>query len=117
MVTIPFARWRPDAANLNSQYAQEVLNVLMSATGYIPFPKLVPFSEVLSGTPTGGFSARNVAGEIVIFIGTTDKLWMLNGTTLGWDHVSRLAADTILTGDFAADTNWTKQAGVTISAG
>jgi hypothetical protein len=91
MPTVPFARWRPDVANLNSAYASEVLNVLLAADDYIPFPKLAPFSNAVSGTVTGGFSARNAAGQIVIFVGTTTKLYKLNGTTLSWDDVSRPA--------------------------
>jgi hypothetical protein len=91
MPTIPFARWRPDVANLNSQYASDVLNVLIAADDYIPFPKLSPFSAAVPGTVTGGFSARNAAGQIVVFVGTTNKLYKLNGTTLAWDDVSRPA--------------------------
>jgi hypothetical protein len=113
----PFARWRPDVSALNSDYAADIMNVLLSADGNIPFPKLAPFSSALSGTITGGFSARSASGTIVIFIGTTTKLYKLNGTTFGWDHVSKLGAETILTGDFAADVNWTKGAGWTIAAG
>src|SRR6185369_7671394 len=118
MPLVPFARWRPDAASLNSAFASDVQNVLLAADDYIPFPKLAPFSNAITGTVTGGFSARNSAGSIVIFVGTTDKLYKLNGTTLGWDPVSRLGSETILTGDFAADVNWTKgHASITISAG
>jgi hypothetical protein len=113
----PFARWRPDVSALNSDYAADIMNVLLSADGYIPFPKLAPFSSALSGTITGGFSARSASGSIVIFIGTTTKLYKLNGTTFGWDHVSKLGSDTALTGDFAADLNWTKGTNWTISAG
>jgi hypothetical protein len=113
----PFARWRPDVSALNSDYAADIMNVLLSADGNIPFPKLAPFSTAVSGTITGGFSARSASGTIVIFVGTTTKLYKLNGTTLGWDPVSKLGAETILTGDFAADVNWTKGAGWTISGG
>lgn len=91
MATIPFAHWRPDVANLNSQYSSEVRNVLLAATSMIPFPKLVPFSAALPTAPTGGFAARNSVGDIVIFAGEATKLRKLNGTTLVWDDVSRPA--------------------------
>jgi hypothetical protein len=117
MPTVPLARWRPDVAALNSQFASDVENVLCAATDYIPFPKLEPFSSAVPSQPTGAFSARNAAGQIVIFVGTADKIYQLNGTTLGWDNVSRLGTDSILTGTFAADTNWTKDTGWTISGG
>jgi hypothetical protein len=117
MATVPLARWRPDVAALNSQFASDVENVLCAATDYIPFPKLAPFSAALPDAPTGGFSARNSAGSIVIFVGTADKLYQLNGTTLEWDHVSKLATDQAINGTFAADVSWVKGAGVTIAAG
>lgn len=117
MPAVALARWRPDVANLNSSFASDVLNVLLAADDYIPFPKLAPFSLAVPGTPTGGFSARNAAGEIVIFVGTEDKIYQLNGTTLDWDHVSRLGATVISNGTFASDTVWAKGAGVTIAAG
>lgn len=117
MPTVPFAHWRPDVANLNSAFASEVINVLLAAGSYIPFPELVAFSQAAASQPTGGFSARDASGNVVIFIGTASKLYQLNATTLQWDHVSRLGSDTILTGNFSADLNWTKDAGCTIAAG
>lgn len=117
MAVVPFARWRPDLNNLNSQFASDVMNVLLSANDYIPFPKLVPFSLAVPAQPLGGFSGRNAAGQVVIFVGTATKLYKLNTTTLDWDHVSKLAANQIVNGTFAADTDWTKGAGWTIAAG
>jgi hypothetical protein len=118
MATVPLARWRPDVAALNSQFASDVVNVLCAATDYIPFPKLEPFSQAVPAQPTGAFSARNSTGQIVIFVGTASKIYQLNGTTLAWDHVSRLAADIAVNGTFATDTVWGKSgASVTISAG
>lgn len=91
MTVVPFARWRPDVANLNSQYASDVMNVLLAANSYIPFPKLVPFSQAVPAAPVGGFSGRNSAGQVVIFVGTATHLYKLNTTTLAWDDVSRPA--------------------------
>jgi hypothetical protein len=93
MATIPLARWRPDVAALNSAYASDVQNVLLAESDYIPFPTLVAFSNAVGATPTGGFSARNASGSIVIFVGTATKLYKLNGTTLNWDDVSRASND------------------------
>lgn len=117
MTVVPFASWRPDVANLNSQFASDVMNVLLAAGSYIPFPKLVPFSQAVPAQPIGGFSGRNAAGQIVIFVGTATKLYSLNTTTLAWDHVSKLAADQVVNGTFAADVSWAKAVGVTIAAG
>lgn len=117
MTAVPFARWRPDVATLNSQYAADVMNVLLAEQSYIPFPKLVPFSLAVPSEPFGGFSGRNSAGQVVIFVGTATKLYKLNTTTLDWDNVSKLAADTVTNGVFAVDANWTKGTNVTIAAG
>lgn len=91
MPVVPFARWRPDVANLNSQFAADVMNVLLAADSYIPFPKLVPFSLAVPAQPLGGFSGRNAAGQIVIFVGTAEDLYQLNTTTLDWDVVTQAA--------------------------
>lgn len=88
---VPYARWRPDVANLNSSFSPDVLNVLCSADGYIPFPKAAAFSNACAEAPVGGFTARNSAGQVVIFVGTATKLRMLNPTTLDWDDVSKTA--------------------------
>lgn len=117
MAFLPFARWRPDVANLNSTYTAHVLNVLMSATSYIPFPQLMPFSEPVPDTVVGGFTARNSAGQVKIFAGTADTLYKFDSTTLGWVPVSKLGVDLVTNGTFASDTGWTKDTGVTISAG
>lgn len=117
MPNIPLAYWRPDVANVNSTFAADVMNVLLASNSYIPFPKNVPFSLAVPAQPIMGFSARNAAGQVVIFVGTASKLYMLNTTTLNWDHVSKLAADQATNGTFAADVSWTKGTNVTISAG
>lgn len=117
MATVSFAEWRPDVAMLNSSYAADVLNVLCADGSYIPFPQLEVYSTAMASTPFGAFSARDSAGQIVIFAGTATKLYKLNTTTLEWDHVSRLAANQITNGTFDADTDWTKGTNVTIASG
>lgn len=89
MTVVPFGEWAPDIANLNAKVAENVLNVLCSANGYIPMPDLAPFSDALGETPTGGFTARDDSGQVTIFIGTLTKLWKLNNTTLAWDDISQ----------------------------
>lgn len=91
MPVVPFARWRPDVATLNSQYASDVMNVLLAEQSYIPFPQFVPFSQAVAAQPLGGFSGRNSAGQVVIFIGTATKLYMLNTATLAWTDISKPA--------------------------
>lgn len=91
MPLIPFARWRPDNATLNSPYASDVMNVLCAEASYIPFPKLDPFSSALAAQPVGGITVRDSAGAVHIFVGSATKLYKLNNTTLAWDDVSKPA--------------------------
>lgn len=91
MTVVPFAPWRPDVAHLNGSFASDVMNVLCASGSYIPCPQLVQFSTAVPSQPISGFSARNSAGQVVIFVGTATKLYVLNTTTLGWDDVTKTA--------------------------
>lgn len=88
---VPFAEWRPDAANLNSPYAADILNVLCADGGYIPFQTPVPLSGALPDVPLAGFAGRTSSGQIVIFAGTAGRLYRLNSTSLAWEDVSKAA--------------------------
>lgn len=89
---VPYAKYRPDVADLNGSFTDDVLNVLCSASAYMPFPDYGAFTAALPTAPFGsGFQARSLSGEVVTFVGTTDKLWMLNNTTLAWTDVSKAA--------------------------
>ena len=46
----PFGPWRPDAANRDSDYAGEALNVLPGLNSYRPWPGLSVQSLALAGT-------------------------------------------------------------------
>ncbi|MGN6772624.1 MAG: hypothetical protein ACTHJQ_22660 [Rhizobiaceae bacterium] len=89
MTTLPFAEWRPDAAGLNSNFTADVMNVLCSTAGYIPFPQLAVFSAAMADRPTGGFTATDNDGTKYIFAGTATKLYLLNNTDLSWTDVSQ----------------------------
>lgn len=117
MVALSYAPWRPDVANLNSPFLKDVRNTLLAANSYIPFPTLQALTDPLTETPTGGITIRDSTGTVHIFVGTTSKLFKLNNSDLTWDHVSKLGADQVVNGTFDADTDWTKDAGVTIGGG
>lgn len=117
MSFVPLAAYRPDVANLNSEYAADVVGALRAAGFYIPFPQLEPFTSAVATQPVGGITAEDADGGKHFFVGTASKLYKLNTSTLAWEHVSKLASDTIVNGVFAADTDWSKGAGWTIAAG
>lgn len=91
MAVIPYAEWRPDVSELNSAFTGDLLNVLAADGSYIPMSALEVFTDALEEKPLGAFLARQLDGTISIFAGTTDKLWLLNNTTLAWDDVSQAA--------------------------
>lgn len=99
MPVLQFAEWRPDVANLNSSYTDNILNVLCADGSYLPFPKLSVVTGALGEEPLGAFMARDLSGQITIFAGTTDKLWALNNTDLDWDDVSQAATTYSATSD------------------
>jgi hypothetical protein len=88
---VPVAGYRPDVANLNGSYTDDVLNVLCSADSYIPFPDFVALSNALASAPLGFFQARSLSGQVTIFAGTATKLWTLDNTTQTWTDVSKAA--------------------------
>lgn len=91
MTLLPFAPWRPDRSALNSTFATDVLNVLPSPDGYIPFRKFVPFVDALADPANGGITAIAEDGSVHVFVGTADKLWKLDTTDNEFDDVSQAA--------------------------
>lgn len=116
MAVTAAAAWRPDVAALKSQYAADIKNVLYGDGVMIPVPALMAFSEAVAEQPLGGITARK-DGLVHIFVGTASALWKYDSATNGWTNVSQLGADQAVNGTFAADTDWTKDANWTISAG
>jgi hypothetical protein len=89
---VPFAEYRPDEANLNAAFTDDVMNVLCSATSYIPFPDFAAFTSALLSQPFGYFQARSSSGQVTTFAGTATKLYVLDNTTLTWTDVTKIAA-------------------------
>lgn len=114
---LPVAEYRPDVANTNSAYSGEILNVLPADGSVIPMPQLVLFTETLDEKPLAGFFARQIDNSVRIIVGTANNFRALNPTTLEWDYLSKVAADQVTNGTFAADTDWSKATGWTITGG
>lgn len=88
---VPIAEYRPDVADLNSSYTDDLRNVLPSAGGYIPFPQFTALSAALPSRPLGWLAVKTMDGSIRFFAGTRTNLYMLNTTTMGWLEVSRVS--------------------------
>lgn len=107
---IPVAEYRPDVADLNTDFTDDVMNVLVADGSYIPAPAFADLTAALGSAPLGGISVRHLDGSITFFAGTATKLWKLNNTTLAWDDVSQAlttyAATTEAPWSFAAFGNF-----------
>lgn len=88
---VPIAEYRPDVADLNSSFTDDLRNVLSSAGGYIPFPQFVSLTPALPSRPRGWLAVKTLDGTIRFFVGTQTNLYMLNATTMGWQEVSRVS--------------------------
>ena len=88
---INIAEYRPDVADLNTDFTDELLNVLAANGSYIPAPSFEELTAALGARPNGWLSVRSLDGTIRFFVGTNTKLYLLNSTTLAWDDVSQAA--------------------------
>jgi hypothetical protein len=86
---IPAAEYRPDVADLNTAFTDDLLNVLVADGSYIPAPAFADLTEALGAAPLGAISVKQTDGSVSFFAGTADKLWKLNNTDLTWDDVSQ----------------------------
>lgn len=87
---IPAAEYRPDVASLNTEFTDDIRNVLVADGSYIPAPGFSPLSEALEDRPLGRISVRQVDGT-TFFAGTAEKLFRLDNSTFDWVDVSKPA--------------------------
>lgn len=85
---LPFAEWRPDVANINRNATDELLNVLPADGSYIPFPTLAEVTPSIGSKALGGITARSSSGQIYVFAGVEDKIYLANSTLTSWTDVS-----------------------------
>lgn len=87
----PIAEYRPDVADLNTAYTDDIRNVLVADGSYIPAPDFAALTAALDERPLGGISVRQLDGGVAFFAGSATKLWKLDNTTLDWEDVSQAA--------------------------
>jgi hypothetical protein len=88
MTTLPFGEYRPDLSDLDGQHTRSLLDVLPRGDGYGPIRDITALTGALPATCRGYFYARASDNSILIFAGTSTKLYLLNNTTFNWDDVS-----------------------------
>jgi len=100
---LAFGEYRPDVNSLNRSNTQSVTNVLPQVDGYGPFKTWEEFTDALAATCRGAFMARKNDGSILIFAGTSTKLYLLDNTNYSWTDVSLGAGTYTALND---DRNW-----------
>jgi hypothetical protein len=88
----PFGQYAPDVSVYKGGHSESILNVVPRADGYGPFKSFGVATSALPAACRGAFVARKSDGTVVIFAGTSTRLWQLNNTTLGWTPVSEVLA-------------------------
>lgn len=103
MVVLPFGEYRPDVSDVNGRHTQDIVNVLPRGDGYGPFPSLSVYTSALPDVCRGAFIARTDAGDVKLYAGTADRLYVLDNTTLTWSE--RSAGGNAYT-PLASNANW-----------
>lgn len=88
MPLLQFGDFRPDTTDYEGTSVHNILNVVPRGDGYGPFPSFSSFSAALAATCRGGFYALKSDGSVIIFAGTSTKLYQLNNTNYTWTDVS-----------------------------
>lgn len=95
MPLVPWGQYKPDVSDYEGDSTKNILNVLPRGDGYGPFPSFSQFSSTLPAACRGAFYALKSDGSVVIFAGTSDRLYQLNNTDFTWKPVGKVAAVTI----------------------
>ncbi|WP_182417943.1 hypothetical protein [Bartonella sp. HY038] len=89
MAFFPIAEYRPDVADINGQFTDDICNVIPADGSYIPMPSFEVFTGNLMAKPLGGIAVRAVDGTTLIFCGTDTGLYMLDNTDLTWKNIGK----------------------------
>lgn len=85
---LAFGEYRPDVSDYQAQHIGTAHNVVPRGDGYGPFQDFAALTAALPAACRGGIVARKSDGSVVVFAGTSTRLYMLDNTDLAWDDVS-----------------------------
>jgi hypothetical protein len=91
MLYIPFGTYRPDVSDFKGEHSPILNNVLPRADGYGPLKSFSALSGAMAAACRGAFRARKSDGSVMLFAGTSTKLYLLDNTDYAWDDVSKAA--------------------------
>lgn len=93
MPLIKLEQFAPDADNSQLGVAVDMNHLLPTFRGYKAAPTPVDVgADVLISACLGAAAVRKLDNSTRVFAGTATKLYELDGTTLAWNDVSRVAA-------------------------
>ncbi len=95
MPLLPWGEWKPDVSDYEGATSQTIQNALPRGDGYGPMPSFATLSQALIGTCRGAFYALKSDGSVIIFSGTSDRLFIASNTDYSWTPVSKVADVTI----------------------
>lgn len=107
MPLVQWGEYRPDVADYLGTANRSLLNVLPQGDGYGPFQEFAQFSGALPAACRGAFYALRADGSVAVFAGTSDRLYLLNNTTLTWTPVGKVAALTSISNASPAVVSYT----------
>ncbi|MBB5074330.1 hypothetical protein HNQ69_001468 [Bartonella callosciuri] len=88
MAFFPIADYRPDVANINGIFTDELINVLPADGSYIPMPSFETLTEPCPDTLLGALAVKTKNG-VSILVGTGQKIYLLDNTTMQWKDISQ----------------------------
>ncbi|WP_019219588.1 hypothetical protein [Bartonella florencae] len=88
MAFFPIADYRPDVADINGLFTDELTNVLPADGSYIPMPSFQRFSEPCPDAILGALAVKTKNG-VSIIVGTKQKIYLLDNTTKRWKDISK----------------------------
>ncbi len=88
MSLLAWGDWKPDSSDYEGTSVHNIQNVLPRGDGYGPFPDFAVLTAALAAPCRGAFYALKSDGSVVIFAGTSTKLYNLNNTDFTWTDVS-----------------------------
>lgn len=96
---ITFGEWLPDQPDYMNAGVTEAINVVPAYNGYRSLNEFVSYSSSASDTILGIFSAKDATGNVKLFAGDSDRLYLFNQTGSALDDVSAVGGYSLTSGE------------------
>jgi len=96
---ITFGEWLPDQPDYMNAGVTEAINVVPAYNGYRSLNEFVSYSSSASDTILGIFSAKDATGNVKLFAGDSERLYLFNQTGSALDDVSAVGGYSLTSGE------------------